>query len=128
MVTSTSFPSYPLPLSSHVPIDDILRARLKTLGVSEHRFQVKTGAWVPHVGMQIFKKVSGHIGTAMSSDWRVFDVGGHRSLVSIASDVIVRLCHLIACANLVERCGVFFICDRTSDNVHQRRGRLISTI
>ncbi|KAG8216486.1 guanine nucleotide binding protein, alpha subunit [Butyriboletus roseoflavus] len=46
--------------------DDILRARLKTLGVSEHRFQVK----------------SGHLGTAMSSDWRVFDVGGQRSLVT----------------------------------------------
>ncbi|KAF8553366.1 guanine nucleotide binding protein, alpha subunit [Imleria badia] len=44
--------------------DDILRARLKTLGVSEHRFQVKVG----------------HLGTAMSSDWRVFDVGGQRSL------------------------------------------------
>ncbi|KAG9311698.1 guanine nucleotide binding protein, alpha subunit [Chiua virens] len=46
--------------------DDILRARLKTLGVSEHRFQVKTG----------------HLGTAMSNDWRVFDVGGQRSLVT----------------------------------------------
>ncbi|KAH0834856.1 G-alpha-domain-containing protein [Lanmaoa asiatica] len=46
--------------------DDILRARLKTLGVSEHRFQVRTG----------------HLGTTMSSDWRVFDVGGQRSLVT----------------------------------------------
>ncbi|KAF8136929.1 guanine nucleotide binding protein, alpha subunit [Boletus edulis] len=44
--------------------DDILRARLKTVGVSEHRFQVKTG----------------HLGSSMSSDWRVFDVGGQRSL------------------------------------------------
>lgn len=25
--------------------DDILRARLKTLGVSEHRFTMKTGLW-----------------------------------------------------------------------------------
>ncbi|KAG6379714.1 guanine nucleotide binding protein, alpha subunit [Boletus reticuloceps] len=46
--------------------DDILRARLKTVGVSEHRFQVKTG----------------HLGSSMSSDWRVFDVGGQRSLVT----------------------------------------------
>ncbi|KAI9460793.1 G-alpha-domain-containing protein [Boletus coccyginus] len=47
----------------YVPTDDdILRARLKTLGVSEHRFQVK-----------------GHLGSTMSTDWRVFDVGGQRS-------------------------------------------------
>ncbi|KXN84485.1 Rhamnolipids biosynthesis 3-oxoacyl-[acyl-carrier-protein] reductase [Leucoagaricus sp. SymC.cos] len=43
--------------------DDILRARLKTLGVSEHRFRVNTG---------------GGIG----KDWRIYDVGGHRSKVT----------------------------------------------
>jgi guanine nucleotide-binding protein subunit alpha len=49
----------------YVPTDDdILRARLKTLGVSEHRFQMKTGP----------------LGTPMSHDWRVFDVGGQRCL------------------------------------------------
>ncbi|KAF9070844.1 guanine nucleotide binding protein, alpha subunit [Rhodocollybia butyracea] len=41
--------------------DDILKARLKTMGVSEHRFVLKTG-------------------NMMSRDWRVFDVGGARSL------------------------------------------------
>ncbi|KAJ4000650.1 guanine nucleotide binding protein, alpha subunit [Lentinula boryana] len=41
--------------------DDILKARLKTMGVSEHRFVLKTGNLV-------------------SRDWRVFDVGGARSL------------------------------------------------
>ncbi|KAF8893912.1 guanine nucleotide binding protein, alpha subunit [Infundibulicybe gibba] len=41
--------------------DDILRARLKTLGVSEHRFKLKAGNMISH-------------------DWRVFDVGGARSL------------------------------------------------
>ncbi|KAF9467322.1 guanine nucleotide binding protein, alpha subunit [Collybia nuda] len=46
----------------YVPTDDdILRARLKTLGVSEHRFSLKAG-------------------NMMSHDWRVFDVGGARSL------------------------------------------------
>ncbi|KIK95545.1 hypothetical protein PAXRUDRAFT_826893 [Paxillus rubicundulus Ve08.2h10] len=51
----------------YVPTDDdILRARLKTLGVSEHRFQVDTGPF----------------GSPMSHDWRVFDVGGQRSLVT----------------------------------------------
>lgn len=44
--------------------DDVLRARLKTLGVSEHRFTMKTGS----------------MGSPMSHDWRVFDVGGQRSL------------------------------------------------
>ncbi|KAF9003249.1 guanine nucleotide binding protein, alpha subunit [Cyathus striatus] len=41
--------------------DDILRARLKTLGVSEHRFNISSGS------------------TGISRDWRIFDVGGHRS-------------------------------------------------
>ncbi|KAF5385786.1 hypothetical protein D9615_002338 [Tricholomella constricta] len=45
----------------YVPTDDdILRARLKTIGVSEHRFTLKAG-------------------NMMSHDWRVFDVGGARS-------------------------------------------------
>lgn len=39
--------------------DDILRARLKTLGVSEHRFKISTSGSV--------------------RDWKVYDVGGHRS-------------------------------------------------
>ncbi|KAJ4500311.1 guanine nucleotide binding protein, alpha subunit [Lentinula lateritia] len=43
--------------------DDILKARLKTMGVSEHRFVLKTGNMV-------------------SRDWRVFDVGGARSLLA----------------------------------------------
>lgn len=47
----------------YVPTDDdILRARLKTLGVSEHRFRFK------------------NTGNLVSSDWRIFDVGGARSL------------------------------------------------
>ncbi|TFK44474.1 guanine nucleotide binding protein, alpha subunit [Crucibulum laeve] len=52
----------------YVPTDDdILRARLKTLGVSEHRFKLKAG---------------GYFCNLVSHDWRVFDVGGARSLVS----------------------------------------------
>ncbi|KZT70518.1 G-protein alpha subunit [Daedalea quercina L-15889] len=50
----------------YVPTDeDILRARLKTLGVTEYRFSIKEGT----VG-------------GVSRDWRIFDVGGHRSLVT----------------------------------------------
>nr|WBU87317.1 G-alpha-domain-containing protein [Ganoderma boninense] len=45
----------------YVPTDDdILRARLKTLGVSEHRFTIREGG--------------------MARDLRIYDVGGHRSL------------------------------------------------
>ncbi|KAJ7480838.1 guanine nucleotide binding protein, alpha subunit [Mycena latifolia] len=44
--------------------DDILRARLKTLGVSEHQFTLKAGNMVPH-------------------NWIVYDVGGARSLVRV---------------------------------------------
>ncbi|KAF9268760.1 P-loop containing nucleoside triphosphate hydrolase protein [Marasmius fiardii PR-910] len=43
--------------------EDILRARLKTIGVTEHRFVLKTG-------------------NMLSRDWKVFDVGGARNLVS----------------------------------------------
>ncbi|KAL1746019.1 guanine nucleotide binding protein, alpha subunit [Schizophyllum fasciatum] len=47
----------------YLPSDEhILRARLKTLGVTEHRFKLNGG-------------------TGVGSDWRIFDVGGHRSLV-----------------------------------------------
>ncbi|KLO10580.1 G-alpha-domain-containing protein [Schizopora paradoxa] len=42
--------------------DDILKARLKTLGVTEYRFTMKAGH-------------------AISHHWRVYDVGGQRSLV-----------------------------------------------
>ncbi|KAF8813717.1 guanine nucleotide-binding protein alpha-4 subunit [Phlegmacium glaucopus] len=41
--------------------DDILRARLKTLGISEHRFTLMAGSMLSH-------------------DWRIYDVGGARSL------------------------------------------------
>ncbi|KAJ7910675.1 guanine nucleotide binding protein, alpha subunit [Mycena leptocephala] len=51
----------------YIPTDDhILRARLKTLGVSEHRI----------------KMVSGGMTGSISRDWRIYDVGGHRSLVT----------------------------------------------
>ncbi|KAJ4468771.1 guanine nucleotide binding protein, alpha subunit [Lentinula aciculospora] len=48
----------------YLPTDEhILRARLKTLGVSEHCVKVSAGSDI-------------------GSDWRIFDVGGHRSLVT----------------------------------------------
>ena len=43
--------------------DDIVRARLRTLGVEEHRFTMESGAYP-------------------GSEWYIYDVGGSRSVVS----------------------------------------------
>lgn len=43
--------------------DDIVRARLRTLGVEEHRFTMESGAYP-------------------GSEWYIYDVGGSRSMVS----------------------------------------------
>ena len=44
--------------------DDIVRARLRTLGVEEHRFTMESGAYP-------------------GSEWYIYDVGGSRSVVSL---------------------------------------------
>ncbi|KAG8864482.1 hypothetical protein FRB96_004985 [Tulasnella sp. 330] len=51
-----------IPLSSLYPIDDILNARLKTVGVVEHCFHLQSSGSVDK-----------------SLDWRIYDVGGSRS-------------------------------------------------
>jgi hypothetical protein len=61
-------------------IDDILRARLKTLGVSEHRFKFKAGKATCY---NISTSSHRLIGNMVAHDWKVFDVGGARSLVRI---------------------------------------------
>ena len=43
-------------------IDDVLRARLKTVGVSDHRFEMESAA-----------------GRDSGTEWRIIDVGGSRS-------------------------------------------------
>ncbi|KAI0264742.1 guanine nucleotide binding protein, alpha subunit [Gloeopeniophorella convolvens] len=48
--------------------DDILRARIKTLGVTEYRF---------HLNSKAANKIT-------SREWHIFDVGGHRSMVRSA--------------------------------------------
>lgn len=45
--------------------DDVLKARLKTVGVSEHRFHMEAAA-----------------GRESGTEWRIVDVGGSRSQVS----------------------------------------------
>ena len=51
---------------SQSSLDDVLKARLKTVGVSEHRFEMEAG-------------------TESGTEWRIIDVGGSRSQVSFAS-------------------------------------------
>lgn len=46
------------------PADDVLKARLKTVGVSEYRFQMESG-------------------TESGTEWRIIDVGGSRSQVRL---------------------------------------------
>ena len=48
------------PLPSHT--DDVLKARLKTVGVSEYKFQMEAGS-------------------EQGTEWRIIDVGGSRSQV-----------------------------------------------
>ena len=45
-----------------IQTDDVLRARLKTVGVSEHRFHMEAAA-----------------GRESGTEWRIVDVGGSRS-------------------------------------------------
>ncbi|KAG6920056.1 hypothetical protein DXG01_010124 [Tephrocybe rancida] len=63
--------------------DDILLARLKTIGVSEHRFTLKAGNNRRRTPLDGLSDLAA--GNLMSHDWRVFDVGGARSLVPITS-------------------------------------------
>lgn len=45
-------------------IDDVLKARLKTVGVSEYRFEMEAGS-------------------ESGTQWRIIDVGGSRSQVRV---------------------------------------------
>lgn len=61
-------------------VDDVLRARLKTLGVIEHRFTLEKGeqinivtTWVPSSFFQP------PVGYDKGVDWLIYDVGGARN-------------------------------------------------
>jgi guanine nucleotide-binding protein alpha-1 subunit len=56
----TSSPSSLRCLLTGCTLDDILRARIKTIGVTEHKLTINTGASVP-------------------GEWLVYDVGGSRT-------------------------------------------------
>lgn len=64
--------------SSSIPIDslflyqdDVLKARLKTVGVCEYKFEMEVTA-----------------GRDSGTEWRIIDVGGSRSQVSYISPVL----------------------------------------
>ncbi|EPQ53454.1 G-alpha-domain-containing protein [Gloeophyllum trabeum ATCC 11539] len=64
---------------NYMPSDaDIVRARIKTLGVTEYRFTVKGGLYCisPFVPRSL---TSNAVGNSISRDWRLYDVGGQRS-------------------------------------------------
>lgn len=58
----------------HVLIDDVLKARLKTVGVSEYRFEMEVSA-----------------GRDSGTEWRIVDVGGSRSQVKLIPNCIFDL-------------------------------------
>lgn len=60
---------------THWRSDDILRARLKTVGVTEFRFEINKSEILGRFGP----------GASLSSGWHVYDVGGHRSMVRLAT-------------------------------------------
>ncbi|CCM00780.1 uncharacterized protein FIBRA_02822 [Fibroporia radiculosa] len=77
----------------YVPADDdILRARLKTLGITEYRFTIKDGS----------------LGGS-TREWKIFDVGGHRSLEdsvllwkSIVSNPLLSKTSLVLLLNKID--------------------------
>jgi hypothetical protein len=52
--------------------DDVLKARLKTVGVSEYKFEMEVAA-----------------GRDSAAEWRIIDVGGSRSQVRVAIFLIL---------------------------------------
>jgi hypothetical protein len=60
---------------------DIVRARLRTMGVDEHRFIIESG-WLMFIrGLDITAHLS--IGVRIGGEWCIFDVGGSRSMVRL---------------------------------------------
>lgn len=59
--------------------DDIVRARLRTLGVEEHRFTMETGMSL-QVEVLIPILMTTRTG-ASGSEWYIYDVGGSRNVV-----------------------------------------------
>lgn len=67
--------------------DDIVRARLRTMGVQEYRFMFERGASTfnsPYNSRHRVLKI--RPGSEQGQEWLMYDVGGTRSLVRIPLD------------------------------------------
>lgn len=58
--------------------DDVLKARLKTVGVSEYRFEMEAGS-------------------EQGTQWRIIDVGGSRSQVRVPVYISASACSRVVC-------------------------------
>ena len=60
---------------------DVLKARLRTVGVQEYKFTIEKGCFVP-TNDRILKLTNESIlGAEIGRDWKMFDVGGTRTSV-----------------------------------------------
>jgi len=64
--------------------DDVIRARLRTLGVQEYSFWVEQGALAVHFPLQRFRIKAAFSRCIAGHEWLMYDVGGTRSSVSSA--------------------------------------------
>ena len=62
-------------------LDEILRARIRTLGIAEYKFQLDTSMY-PRFAAQPGRHLMAAAGNVLERQWVVYDVGGHTSLVS----------------------------------------------
>lgn len=62
-------------------LDDILRARLRTVGVTEFRFDLNKSEFLGKFGP----------GASLGCGWHIYDVGGHRSMVRGLSLLLMRI-------------------------------------
>ncbi len=82
MISSHSFPSFLDDLERVTSLrylpsdDDVLKARLKTLGVSEYKFEMEISA-----------------GRDAGTEWRIIDVGGSRSQRRESSSYLLFSAH-----------------------------------
>ena len=61
-------------------LDEILRARIRTLGIAEYKFQLDTSMY-PRFAAQPGRHLMAAAGNVLERQWVVYDVGGHTSLV-----------------------------------------------
>jgi hypothetical protein len=65
------------PSQSNVSLDDVVRARLKTMGVSDYSFVIDQGAATAACKFS-WERAKFCIGPRGTFLWRIFDVGGVR--------------------------------------------------